>query len=96
MIRDPIRKLGAEERFCGPIQLMLKHGRQPDFLLYGMGAALLSKIPHDAQSALLQQLLQAGGVWRVLEHLQVNLPDAVVNRLNELLPIIRREFAGPS
>ena len=58
VVREPVRKLGPEERFFGPIGLLLAHGRRPDFLLYGVCAALLARIPGDEQSATIQDRMQ--------------------------------------
>ena len=61
VVREPARKLGPEERFLGPAGLMLKHGRRPEYLLYGVCAALLSRIPGDEQSERIASLMAGSG-----------------------------------
>ncbi|HVO38521.1 MAG TPA: hypothetical protein VMV03_05765 [Spirochaetia bacterium] len=87
VVREPARKLGPEERFLGPAALMLKHGRAPEFLLYGMCAALLSRIPGDEQSARIASLSLpeiAGGP----------VPAEILSRVHSLLPVVREKFGG--
>ena len=92
VVREPRRKLGPEERFFGPIGLMLKHGRQPEYLLYGVCAALLSKIPHDAQSEETASLLESHGASCLVQITGGPVPDAVISRVEALLPTVRARF----
>jgi len=54
--RDPVRKLGANERLLGPVNLCIEHDLPHDFLLIGIAAAL--RYP-DAPSGILSDLTQA-------------------------------------
>jgi mannitol-1-phosphate 5-dehydrogenase len=92
VVREPIRKLGREERFLGPIRLMLAHGRQPQWLLYGLCAALLSRIPGDAQSEQVGKLLSEKGVSCLGELSGMTVPHEVLARIESLLPLVRGEF----
>jgi mannitol-1-phosphate 5-dehydrogenase len=92
VVREPLRKLGPEERFFGPIGLMLKHGRQPEYLLYGVCAALLSKIPNDAQSEEAASLLQSYGASCLVQITGAPVPDVVLSRVEAILPIVRAKF----
>ena len=94
VVRDPVRKLGPDERFFGPVRLMLKHGRQPEHLLYGACAAMLADIPGDAGSRTIRQTMEQGGVRRLLEELRVGVPDAVVQTIERLLPQVRQRFGA--
>ena len=94
VVRDPVRKLGAQERFFGPIGLMLKHGRQPHFLLYGVAAALLCAIPGDAASISLRQAMAAGGVAGALKLCGAAVPASVVSSIESLLPAVRSRFGA--
>ena len=96
VVREPARKLGPEERFLGPAALMLKHGRQPDYLLYGVCAALLSRIPGDSQADRIADLLAARGVSCLEEISATRVPAAVLARVEALLPIVRKRFARSS
>jgi mannitol-1-phosphate 5-dehydrogenase len=96
VVREPIRKLGKDERFFGPIELMLRHGRQPEWLLYGVCAALLSRIPGDEQSqriAALLHLLQKKGASCLEQLVGAPIPSPVLARIEALLPVVRERFA---
>jgi mannitol-1-phosphate 5-dehydrogenase len=95
VVREPIRKLGSEERFFGPARLMLSHGRQPQWLLYGLCAALLSRIPGDTQSAEIERLLRDKGVSCLHELSGMAVPEGMLASINALLPRVRQEFLRP-
>jgi mannitol-1-phosphate 5-dehydrogenase len=94
VVREPIRKLGRDERFFGPIRLMLSHGRQPQSLLYGVCAALLSRIPGDEQSAEIGRLVEAKGVSCLNELSGMVVPGEVLSRIDALLPRVREQFSA--
>jgi mannitol-1-phosphate 5-dehydrogenase len=96
VVRDPVRKLGPEERFFGPIGLMIRHGRQPEYLLYPVAAALIADIPGDASSSALRAAMAEGGVAAALRTCGARVPASVVDAIEALLPQVRKRFgAGP-
>ena len=92
VVREPLRKLGPEERFFGPIGLMLKHGRQPEYLLYGVCAALLAKIPSDVQSEEIAALLESYGPSCLIQITGAPMSDALISRVTAFLMIVRARF----
>ncbi|MGJ4845674.1 mannitol-1-phosphate 5-dehydrogenase [Leifsonia sp. Le1] len=57
--REPLRKLGRDDRFIGPAADYVQYtGGIPDALLTAVGAALRFDVPEDTQSVELQQLLR--------------------------------------
>jgi len=66
LARDPIRKLGPEDRLVGGARLALKHGIEPDALSWGIAAGLAFDDPRDPQACQLQQMLQEQGLDSVL------------------------------
>jgi mannitol-1-phosphate 5-dehydrogenase len=92
VVREPLRKLGPEERFFGPIGLMLKHGRQPEYLLYGVCAALLAKIPNDVQSEEIASLLESYGASCLIQITGAPMSDSMVSRVAAFLMIVRARF----
>jgi mannitol-1-phosphate 5-dehydrogenase len=92
VVREPLRKLGPEERFFGPIGLMLKHGRQPEYILYGVCAALLAKIPQDAQSEEIASLLDSYGASCLVQITGAPVPDELLQRVEAFLHIVRARF----
>jgi mannitol-1-phosphate 5-dehydrogenase len=94
VVREPARKLGREERFFGPIGLMLQHGRTPEYLLYGVCAALLARIPADEQSARIEKLMKAKGPACLPEIVGGPVHPDVMARVASLLPEVRRRFGS--
>jgi mannitol-1-phosphate 5-dehydrogenase len=94
VVREPIRKLGRDERFFGPVGLMLAHGRLPEFLLYGVCGALIARIPGDEQSSRIGELIRQRGVSCLDELTGMTVPSAVRERIESLLPRVREEFAA--
>ena len=64
--RQPLRKLGMEERIDGPLKLAEKHGHAVDYLLRGAAAALLFRNEQDPEACELQQSLEEKGLERFL------------------------------
>ncbi|MDN4613605.1 mannitol-1-phosphate 5-dehydrogenase [Leifsonia sp. F6_8S_P_1B] len=59
--REPLRKLGRNDRFIGPAADYAEYvGGIPSALLKAVGAALRFDVPEDTQSVELQQILQEG------------------------------------
>ncbi|GAA1448386.1 mannitol-1-phosphate 5-dehydrogenase [Leifsonia poae] len=57
--REPLRKLGRNERFIGPASDFVQYvGRTPDALLAAVGAALRFDVPDDSQSVELRRILE--------------------------------------
>jgi mannitol-1-phosphate 5-dehydrogenase len=57
--REPLRKLGRNDRFVGPASDYVEYvGGIPEALLAAIGAALRFDVPEDTQSLELQQLLR--------------------------------------
>jgi mannitol-1-phosphate 5-dehydrogenase len=86
--RDPVRKLGKDDRLFGPISLCIEHGLPYENLLLGVKAALAYQ-PHDAatvgggdpSSAELRGWMESGGVSEVLSNLGVELPATAIEIL---------------
>jgi mannitol-1-phosphate 5-dehydrogenase len=65
--RDPIRKLGRNDRLIGSALLALEYRIKPVFLLEGIVAALRYDDPEDEKALHLQTLLADEGIVHVLE-----------------------------
>jgi len=96
VVRDPLRKLGPDERFFGPVRLMLKHGREPQYLLYGLCGALLADVPGDAASQTIRRTLERHGLKALLEELHVSVPAQLVQSIERLLPHVQEKFGRPA
>jgi len=92
VVREPLRKLGPDERFFGPAKLMVKHGRAPEYLLYGACAALLAKIPDDADSEKISSAIGRGGLEELFSTLLPETPENLRSSVKRLLPIVKQTF----
>lgn len=92
VVREPLRKLGPDERFFGPAKLMIKHGREPEYLLYGACAALLAEIPDDGDAKRIQAARNRGGIEQVFSDLLPDTPVVLQNAIKRLLPVVKKHF----
>lgn len=79
--REPLRKLGRNDRFIGPAADYVQYvGGVPEALLAAVGAALRFDVPEDSQSFELQQLLQRAAAEDIVDEVMG------VQRGDELFP----------
>lgn len=64
--RDPIRKLGPEDRLIGPLKMALKAGVQPKTIALATAAALYYQDPEDADANKLVELRKEKGIDYIL------------------------------
>jgi mannitol-1-phosphate 5-dehydrogenase len=64
--RDPIRKLGPEDRLIGSATLCLSQGIFPEYIAIACAAALCYDQPSDPQVVKLQEMIQQSGVEATL------------------------------
>lgn len=65
--REPIRKLGANDRLIKPMVTAFEYGLPTDYLIFGTAAALRYHNSEDPQSVELQQTIAERGVGAALE-----------------------------
>jgi len=65
--RDPIRKLGPQDRLVGAAQLCLDNSVEPLHIIGGIRAALAYDNPEDPQAVRLQEILRLDGLDAVLQ-----------------------------
>jgi mannitol-1-phosphate 5-dehydrogenase len=64
--RDPIRKLGREDRIIGAAELCRSHSVAPDHIATICAAALCYDCPEDPHAVRLQTMIQQQGVKEAL------------------------------
>jgi mannitol-1-phosphate 5-dehydrogenase len=64
--RDPLRKLGPEDRLAGAARLVADTGGRPTALAWGIAAGLLFDPPEDESAQRLQRLLREKPIEEVL------------------------------
>ncbi len=66
--RDPVRKLGKNDRLAGAALFCIKNGFEPEYIPYGIAAALCFDSPADVSAMQLQEYLNANGPASTLIH----------------------------
>lgn len=79
--RDPIRKLGPEDRFIGPMKIALQAGIQPKAIALGAAAALYFDNPEDRDAVRLKEIRKSKGVDYILETISQIDPNGEVAML---------------
>ncbi len=64
--REPLRKIGPQERLIGPINLCVKHGLPMDHLCRAVAVVMTTFMPGDPQYVQLKAMLAEGGPERIL------------------------------
>jgi mannitol-1-phosphate 5-dehydrogenase len=79
--RDPIRKLGPNDRLVGGAKIAYQYGIVPDNLSLAIAAALSYGHPDDAEAEKLQEKIEKEGLDRVLEDVCQVEPKSDLGRL---------------
>ena len=88
--REPIRKLGRNDRFIGPASDYAEYvGGVPHALIAAIGAALRFDVPEDSQSVELQKLLDEADAAAIVEEVMGVEADRPLHE-----PLIRRGREG--
>jgi mannitol-1-phosphate 5-dehydrogenase len=74
--RDPIRKLGPEDRLIGSAHLCLEQGIFPKYIAIACAAALCYDLPDDPQAQTLQDMIQQTGVEVTLRDISSLAPES--------------------
>ncbi len=87
--RDPIRKLGPNDRIIGGAKLAVQYGISPEKVSFAAAAALMYDEPNDPASVKLQAMIQEEGVKQVLQNVsgidpESELATMIIDRLNIL------------
>jgi mannitol-1-phosphate 5-dehydrogenase len=75
VVRQPLRKLGAQERLIGPARLAVEYGLPRDGIVRGIVAALKYRHRDDPQSLEMQELIAKDGVKGLLARTSALPPD---------------------
>ena len=74
--RDPIRKLGPEDRLIGSATLCLSQGIFPKFIAIACSAALCYDLPDDPSAGKLQEMIRDPGVESTLRQVSSLEPES--------------------
>lgn len=79
--RDPIRKLGPDDRLVGSAKLAMAYGITPTNVCLATAAALLYDNPDDPAAVQMQRMIREEGVQHVLESICRLEPNSSLARL---------------
>jgi mannitol-1-phosphate 5-dehydrogenase len=79
--REPLRKIGPQERLIGPINLCVKHGLPMDHLCRAVAVVLTTFMPGDPQYVQLKAMLAEGGPEKVLREVCQLAPEHPAHKL---------------
>lgn len=79
--RDPMRKLGPDDRLVGSARLCLEYGVMPENLAIAIACAIHYEQPTDEFAVQLKQLRQEKGISYILENVCKIAPDGVLAKL---------------
>lgn len=91
--RDPLRKLGPNDRLVGGAKFALEHGIHPENMCKGIAAALLYDEPSDSAAVQVQEKIKSLGVAGALQEISGLEPDSVITQeVLKQIPIVEKEF----
>lgn len=92
--RDPVRKLGPEDRLVGAAKFTLSQGIFPKNVCRGIAAGLLFNPPGDPTAPRIQEILGARGPEAVLSEVcGLNGTSEITRAALDALPMVEQEFA---
>ena len=90
--RDPIRKLGPEDRFIGPMTIAVNAGVRPENIALGCAAALYFENPEDESAVELARLRREKGIDYILEHIsKLDLNSPVAKEIKEAIETLKQK-----
>lgn len=88
--RDPIRKLGPEDRFIGPMTIAVKAGIKPVSIALGAAAALYFDFDEDETAVELQKMRKEHGVDYIFENIsRINPSGEVAMLIKEAIETLK-------
>jgi mannitol-1-phosphate 5-dehydrogenase len=93
--KDPLRKLGPEDRLIGGAKICVEQGVNPEHVCKGIAAALLYDAPADPTAPKVQAQIKEQGVEKTLAELcGLNSSSELVQMIMAQIPIVEKEFVN--
>jgi mannitol-1-phosphate 5-dehydrogenase len=93
--KDPLRKLGPEDRLAGAAKLCEEQGVVPSNVCKGIAAALLYDEPTDPTATRVQAHIEEYGLEQTLAHLcGLNSGGDIVKTILAEIPLVKSEFSA--
>lgn len=92
--RDPLRKIGKNERIAGGIGLCLSEGIYPDNICFVMAACLCYNYPDDVKAVEMQEIIKTKGVETLLKEISGIIDEGIIGRIKKYYKELRNEGSG--
>lgn len=79
--RDPMRKLGPNERLVSPLKQFMASGSKPQFIPMAMAAGYLFSASGDDKAELLQGIISERGIAGAIREVSGDLGDEVIRKI---------------
>ena len=79
--REPLRKLGLNDRFIGSARLVLENGGTPENICHAINAVLKYDYPKDPEAVKLNELIKSKGVDGILVEICQVGPDSKLGKM---------------
>ncbi len=89
--RDPLRKIGANDRIAGAIKICLQQGIFPENICLVMSACLCYNYNNDKNAMLLQDIIRDKGIDYVLRNISQIEEEKVICRIKEIYKEIKSD-----
>jgi len=94
--KDPVRKLGRNDRLTGNALFCLKYGYDPKAIILSIANGMGYDEPKDDKSALIQQLIKSKGILMATSEITgLPLDHEIVVRVAEAYKNIKRDSINP-
>lgn len=94
--RDPIRKIGADDRIAGGIKLCISQNLYPENICFVMAYCLCYNYPNDEKAVELQEIIKKKGVSYVLEEISGIRDERLIKKITEEYKRLREENQNSS
>ncbi len=81
--RDPMRKIGSDDRLAGGIKLCVSQGINPENICFVMAYCLCYNYPNDAKAVEMQKIIKGKGVSYVLENISKISDERLTKKITE-------------
>ncbi|MDD3725828.1 MAG: hypothetical protein PHI44_01350 [Candidatus Ratteibacteria bacterium] len=93
--RDPLRKIGHNDRIAGAIRLCLSYGIYPENICLVMAACLCYNYPDDSSALEMQDIIRTKGIEYVLKEISCITDKDIIERIRRYYEGLKNEGSSP-
>lgn len=92
--RDPLRKIGYNDRIAGAIRLCLSQGIYPEKICFVMAACLCYNYPNDIKAVEMQEIIRKSGIEGILKSVSRITDEKIIEDIKNDYERIKNESSG--